>query len=97
MCEAAKGKRQGGRVSDAPVQEEPVQEEFQYRDPRRVVRHLRDHVADGLARELAGLNEDNAVEALMYVEDLLANELSVVRLCLGMIEVDDDDDAGDES
>jgi len=98
MSEASKVEK--GRVSDAPVQEAPVQEapvqdEYQYRDPRRVVRYLRDRIADGLARELAGLNEGNAVDALIYAEDLLGNALSVVRLCLSTIEVDDDDDAGD--
>lgn len=83
--------------SKVKSQESAEAEEYQYRDPRRVVRYLRDHVADGLARALAGLNEDNAVDALIYAEDLMGNALSVVRLCLGMIEVDDGDDAGDES
>lgn len=53
-----------------------------YADPRVVVRYLRDHIADGLARELSGLNEQRAVAALEYAEDRLANALQVVRLCL---------------
>ena len=84
------------KESEVKSQESAEAEKYQYRDPRRVVRYLRDQIADGLARELAGLNEDNAVAALIHAEDLLANALSVVRLCLAMVEVDDGDDAGDE-
>ena len=60
--------------------------EFQYRDARRVVRSLRERTAPGLAN----LREDDTVDALIKAEDLLANALSVVRLCLGAIVVDDD-------
>jgi len=72
------------------------EEEYQYRDPRRVVLYLQEHLADGLARELMGLNPDDAVPALVYAEDRLANALCVVRLCLNQIganEVGDDDAA----
>ena len=60
--------------------------DFQYRDPRQVVRYVREKIAPGLA----GLSEDDAVDALIKAEDLLGNGLSVVRLCLGAIVVDAD-------
>jgi len=59
-----------------------------YRDPRRMIRRLR----DGLSAELAGLNEDNAIEALRYAEDRLGNELAMVRLVLELQEEPDDGD-----
>ena len=65
--------------------------ELQYRDPRAMVRRLRDN----LSRELAGLNEDNAVRALIYAEERLADEIQAIRLVLNVVEVDDGDDAGD--
>ncbi len=69
-----------GRVSDAPVQEE-----YQYRDPRRVIFYVC-RIGDRLLR----LTLDDPVEALIRAEDLLANALSVVRLCLGTLMVGDD-------
>jgi len=65
--------------------------ELQYRDPRAMVRRLRDN----LSRELAGLSEDNAVRALIYAEERLADEIQAIRLVLNVVEVDDGDDAGD--
>lgn len=48
------------------------------RDPAALVRRLR----DGLAAELAGLNEDNAVEALRYAAQRLSAELQQVHAVL---------------
>jgi hypothetical protein len=66
-------------------------------NPRHVVQYLRDHVADGLANELRGLNEDNAVAALRHIEYRLADALQLVRLCQcaqSEEEAGDGDDAG---
>jgi hypothetical protein len=54
--------------------------ELQYHAPAAIVRRLRDYVA----HELAGLNEDNPIEALLYAEYRLANELQMIRLVLGV-------------
>ena len=56
-----------------------------YRDLAFNVRQVRDEVAAELeqkAQELKGLNEENALEALEYAEELLANALQRVRLCI---------------
>ena len=47
-------------------------------DPAALVRRLRDNVS----RELAGLNEDEPRLALRYAEDLLGNELQMIRIAL---------------
>ena len=60
------------------------EEEFQYRDPRRVV-----HYVMGIGDLLCCLSRDDPVTWLVEAEDLLGNALSVVRLCLGTIVVDD--------
>lgn len=59
-------------------------------DDRRVVRYLRDKTAPKLRRELAGLDEDDAVGALRHAEDLLGNALTLVRLRLNAIVATDD-------
>ena len=59
-------------------------------EPREVVRRLRDY----LAFMLAGLNEDNAVEALEDAEGWLAAELFTVRVCLESAGVSDGEGTG---
>lgn len=69
---------------------------FEAQDPRDVVQYLRDHVADGLANELRGLNEDNAVAALRHAEHRLAGALQIVRLCLHA-QIGEEDADGDDA
>lgn len=58
--------------------------------PRAVVRRIRDNVS----RHLGGLNEDEAQLALEEAEDVLGNELMLVRMVLASMEADDDPDDG---
>ena len=67
-------------------------EPYSVNDAAKLVRRL----ADGLSRELAGLNVDAPEAALAYAEDRLGNALQLVRLSLHELRLARAGDEGGE-